>query len=58
MTGTVALESLGSDQTRGRISLRGVAWDSETYPTQIRRLQEETERQLFLRAVRATVPIP
>ena len=52
-TGSVAFDVLGPDLTRTRISFVGMAWDSETYPVRIRRLQEEIDRQLFLREVQA-----
>ena len=41
---------LGPERTRLRISLRGIGYDANTYPVLIRRLQEEIERQLFIKA--------
>jgi hypothetical protein len=48
--GNVSLEEVGSERTRSRISLVGIDHDVESYPVRIRDLQEEIERQLFLKA--------
>ena len=48
--GTVALQELKPDRARVRISLKGIDWDTTKYPELIRSLQEEIERQLFIKA--------
>jgi hypothetical protein len=50
VNGTFSFERLKPDRTRLRITLTGIDWDAEKYPTMIRRLQEEIERQLFIKA--------
>ena len=47
--GTVALQKLKPERTRVRLSLKGVDWDADKYPVLVRSLQEEIERQLFLK---------
>ncbi len=48
--GTLSFESLSPERTRLRISLMGVNYDEKTYPVLVRGLQEEIERQLFIKA--------
>ena len=48
--GTVALQELKPERTRMRITLKGMDWDTNKYPAVIRSLQEEIERQLFVKA--------
>lgn len=47
--GTASFESLKEEATRVRIALTGVTRDVEKYPALIRELQEEIERQLFIK---------
>jgi hypothetical protein len=47
--GNAAFEKLGPERTRLRVSLRGIPHDAEKYPVRIKRLQEEIERQLFIK---------
>ncbi len=47
--GTVSFERLKPDITRVRIALSGMKRDTEKYPAVIRALQEEIERQLFMK---------
>jgi hypothetical protein len=49
LQGTVSFDALAPERTRIRVTLSGVPWDVETYPVGIRDLQEEVERQLFIR---------
>jgi hypothetical protein len=49
VTGNLSFERLGEDRTRLRISLVGVVWDATDYPVLIRGLQEEVNRQLFIK---------
>ncbi len=47
--GTVSLERLKPDITRVRIALSGMTLDTEKYPAIVHRLQDEIERQLFMK---------
>ena len=50
VNGTFSFESLKPERTRLRITLTGIDWDADKYPKLIRGLQEEVERQLFIKA--------
>ncbi len=50
INGTFSFERLKPERTRLRITLTGVDWDVDKYPPLIRGLQEEVERQLFIKA--------
>ena len=47
--GTLSFERLSPERTRLRISLVGVNHDEKTYPVLVHGLQEEIERQLFIK---------
>ncbi len=47
--GTAAMQALSPEETRVRLTLSGVSKSAATYPLMIRPLQDEIERQLFLR---------
>lgn len=47
--GNVSFEQLGPERTRLRISFRDMSHDAKTYPVLIRRLQQEIDRQLFMK---------
>lgn len=49
VTGTLSFEGVAAEKTRVRITLAGVDWDEKKYPVTIRRLQEEMNRQLFIK---------
>ena len=50
IVGTVALQKLKPERTRVRLTLSGVDRDADKYPVLVRSLQEEIERQLFIKA--------
>jgi hypothetical protein len=49
ITGTLSFEPLKPERTRLRITLTGMKWDAEKYPVVVRDLQEEINRQLFIK---------
>lgn len=48
--GTVAIQDLKPERTRVRITISSIEWDTKKYPALIHGLQEEIERQLFMKA--------
>ena len=48
--GTFTTQALGESRTRTRITLNGIPQSADSYPVIIRRIHEEVERQVFLRA--------
>ena len=49
VTATLSFEDVAAKRTRVRITLTGIDWDAEKYPVTIRRMQEEMNRQLFIK---------